>query len=266
MNKDISSALKGFDLDSIWAELSVHYDEQSLLRVKTWVSSLFKSIAGGECQAPTPVSSLQRPRLLFLDGLEESAWFDPSRFELVKQMEAAFDQICSEVSPYMFETKAEGFSSYFSNEPKGKWRVNQFYHDGQRIQETFDKYPVLGKLLDNPELPSNIGECQISAIEPGGRIKPHYGPVNGILVGHLALQIPEGNCKIRVGDTECFWAQGQCLVFDDTFEHEVWNLTDETRYVVLFNLWHPDLTLVERQVISNLYPKTRELLKVVDGS
>jgi hypothetical protein len=31
------------------------------------------------------------------------------------------------------------------------------------------------------------------------------------------------------------------IVFDDSFEHRVWNLSNETRIVLLVNFWHVDL-------------------------
>lgn len=34
---------------------------------------------------------------------------------------------------------------------------------------------------------------------------------------------------------------GKCLVFDDCYEHEVWNKTKRERVLLLFDLWHPDL-------------------------
>jgi len=104
----------------------------------------------------------------------------------------------------------------------------------------------------------------VSSLAPGRHILPHHGPINGILVGHLAVRIPAGDCKIRVGSTSRGWEHGKCFVFDDTFEHEAWNRTNEVRYVVLFNLWHPDLTEVERDVIKFLYPRCRELLNAMD--
>lgn len=32
-------------------------------------------------------------------------------------------------------------------------------------------------------------------------------------------------------------------MFDDCYEHEVWNKTDGERILLLFDLWHPELTL-----------------------
>src|SRR5205823_227290 len=50
-------------------------------------------------------------------------------------------------------------------------------------------------------------------------------------------------------------------VFDDTFEHEVWNQSDKTRYVLLFDVWHPDLTDIEVELLEQL----REHAGIHDG-
>ena len=42
------------------------------------------------------------------------------------------------------------------------------------------------------------------------------------------------------------------MVFDDSFEHEAWHRGDETRIVLVFDVWHPDLTDKEVQFLSFL--------------
>ena len=44
----------------------------------------------------------------------------------------------------------------------------------------------------------------------------------------------------------CSWQPGHVLLFDDSFEHEVRNDTDETRVVLLIRIWHPQLAYMER--------------------
>ena len=44
---------------------------------------------------------------------------------------------------------------------------------------------------------------------------------------------------MRVGDRKVVWREGNCVVFDDSFEHEVQNDTDETRAVLLFDFDRP---------------------------
>jgi len=41
-------------------------------------------------------------------------------------------------------------------------------------------------------------------------------------------------------------------VFDDTIEHEAWNDSDKLRVVLIFDIWHPRLTLAERAMITAL--------------
>jgi aspartyl/asparaginyl beta-hydroxylase (cupin superfamily) len=42
------------------------------------------------------------------------------------------------------------------------------------------------------------------------------------------------------------WQPGHVLLFDDSFEHEVRNDTDETRVVLLIRIWHSQLACMER--------------------
>ena len=59
------------------------------------------------------------------------------------------------------------------------------------------------------------------------------------LTAHLALDIPEGDVGIRVANETRRWEEGKVLVFDDSFEHEVWNNSDKERAILLINFWNP---------------------------
>ena len=58
---------------------------------------------------------------------------------------------------------------------------------------------------------------------------------------HLALKVPEPReqCRIRVGDEIVTWEEGRSLIFDDTYEHEVWNDTDDERVVLFLDVVRP---------------------------
>jgi hypothetical protein len=62
-----------------------------------------------------------------------------------------------------------------------------------------------------------------------------------VLRYHLGLIVPEDaeSCRIRVGDDFRHWEEGKSLIFDDTFNHEVWNDTDETRVVLFVDVLRP---------------------------
>lgn len=80
-----------------------------------------------------------------------------------------------------------------------------------------------------------------SILAPGKHIPPHRGAYNGVLRLHLALQVPEPaeRCSIRVGDRICHWREGEALIFDDSFNHEVWNDTGGQRAVLFVDFARP---------------------------
>ena len=69
---------------------------------------------------------------------------------------------------------------------------------------------------------------------------------------HLGLQIPAGECGLRVGKETRRWQEGRSIVFDDFYEHEVWNRTAEDRIVLIVDLWHPDLTPREIAIVGGM--------------
>ncbi len=59
-------------------------------------------------------------------------------------------------------------------------------------------------------------------------------------------------CRFRVGAETRFWQRGEAFVFDDTIEHEALNPSDQLRIVFIFDVWHPDLSAVERDAVAAL--------------
>jgi ornithine lipid ester-linked acyl 2-hydroxylase len=83
--------------------------------------------------------------------------------------------------------------------------------------------------------------AMFSVFQPGKRLPPHRGPYNGVLRFHLGLLVPAGDDKIgiRVGPEVRHWKEGSGLVFDDAFEHEAWNETDQARVVLFVDFVKP---------------------------
>ena len=65
-------------------------------------------------------------------------------------------------------------------------------------------------------------------------------------------------CGLRVGDETVRWTAGECLVFDDAFEHEAWNHTDVERGLLLFDVWHPEVSADERGAIRDMFEGARK--------
>ena len=89
----------------------------------------------------------------------------------------------------------------------------------------------------------------LPALKPHTKIPPHTGVSNVRLVTHLPLIVPPG-CGFRVGNDTRSWEEGKAWVFDDTIEHEAWNGSDQLRVVLIFDIWHPQLSQAERALIT----------------
>ena len=100
-----------------------------------------------------------------------------------------------------------------------------------------------------PDQPGRTPTAMFSLLKPKTRIPPHCGVSNVRLVTHLPLIVPP-DCGFRVGNDIREWVPGQAWVFDDTIEHEAWNDSDQLRVILMFDIWHPQLTSAERAMIT----------------
>ena len=97
--------------------------------------------------------------------------------------------------------------------------------------------------------------AMFSIFEPGKHLPAHRGPYNGVLRLHLGLIVPEMSERIaiRVDSQICHWAEGKVLIFDDAYEHEAWNHSDQTRVVLFVDFVKPlrfPANLVNRLLMS----------------
>ena len=60
------------------------------------------------------------------------------------------------------------------------------------------------------------------------------------------MQVPDG-CSMRIGETQVKWQEGEIMIFDDSFEHEVWNLSNKERLIFIVDIFHPDLSEYQRK-------------------
>lgn len=96
--------------------------------------------------------------------------------------------------------------------------------------------PNLSKLINS--LP-NIKLAMFSVMKPGTVVLPHRGPFRGCVRCHLGIDIPNNNCYIKISDIKYYWKKGKCLVFDDTYEHEVINDSNHDRIVLFLDIQRP---------------------------
>jgi aspartate beta-hydroxylase len=187
----------------------------------------------------------QRP-LHFLPALAARPVHDPSAFYLVRYLESHVEEIAREV---LHELGDEGRGLMPVEEPlvaSGAWDLTVFYEGGMRFDATCRRFPRTAAILDDaPEEIRRAGVVMLSWLKPGTLILPHCGFSNARLRVHLPLRAAAG-ARLRVGDQWLTWEDGRCLVFDDSFEHEVRHDGDQPRLVLLLDMFHPALGAAER--------------------
>lgn len=115
---------------------------------------------------------------------------------------------------------------------RGDWDVYGLYAHGQPWMENCVFCPHTAGLLGTL---SGVVHAGFSRLAPGTRIEPHVGYSHAVLRLHLGLFGGEG-CGLRVGGEQRALREGECLLFDDTVEHEAWNEGRHDRMVLLVDL------------------------------
>lgn len=197
---------------------------------------------------PSPYTSPLQYPAYYVPGVPARTFYDPSAFDWVRPLEEAYPVIKQELLAVL-EQDAAGFKAYLAedNNRLAGWNTFNFFFYGKKFEENCARCPKTTAILES--LPRfETDHIMFSALNPHAHIPPHTGPMNGIIRGHLALIAPEG-CYIRVGTDQRTWQEGKVLVFDDSFEHEVWNHSNRVRIVLFMNFWHPCLSQEEIAVL-----------------
>lgn len=132
----------------------------------------------------------------------------------------------------------------------GDWKQLDLFYRGKK-QPSCNRAPVTcGLIAAFPAAATcTRGQAKFSVMFPGTHVWPHCGPTNCRLRSHLGLVVPPGTF-LRVADDTRSWAEGKVIVFDDSFEHEVWHNGTSPRLVLIVDVWHPEITMKERQNLS----------------
>jgi ornithine lipid ester-linked acyl 2-hydroxylase len=101
------------------------------------------------------------------------------------------------------------------------------YHRARRL------LPKTTALLDSvPGLVSAF----INLLEPHSAVPAHHGDSDAIIRFHLGLDVPRGDCVVRVGTETRSCATGELVAFCDAHDHAAWNATDHRRIVLVFDI------------------------------
>jgi aspartyl/asparaginyl beta-hydroxylase (cupin superfamily) len=207
----------------------------------------------------------QRPTRYYLPELPTIAFFERSAFPWIPALEAQTAAIRDELravmqgpqafSPYVAIDRSRPVLNDASMVGNPDWSAYDLWKDGVLVAEHAARCPrtvVAMEQVPLTRIPGRSPNVLFSLLRPGAHIPAHHGFLNTRLIVHLPLIVPPG-CRFRVGNQTREWVEGQAWVFDDTIEHEAWNDSGETRVVLLFEVWRPELDEAERAHVSALF-------------
>lgn len=169
--------------------------------------------------------------------------YDNALFPWAAEFEAHWLEIRAELEEILKERAEmpsfhEVLSQVSSITQDDQWKTFFLVGPGMDCTESRKKCPRTAELLD---LIPDLKTAMFSILSPHKLIPPHRGPYNGVLRYHLGLLMPEPRekCRIRIATRTYLWEEGQSLIFDDTYNHEVWNETDGYRVVLFLDFARP---------------------------
>ncbi len=203
--------------------------------------------------------SKQQPKLFYVPGLSTSLsmecmpWvrhLEDVAGDIKKEFLAAMPRVAELGRPYLAAgvSPQAGFGSLVGSL---NWTALDLFRDGECQENISLLFPkTLSALSEVPlyGLSEQPYEVFFSVLKPGQHINPHYGLSNHSLTVHLPLMVPE-NCWLTVNSEKHVWKEGEVFIFDDTFLHEAVNNSADERVVLIFSVWHPDLSPGEQEAI-----------------
>lgn len=209
-------------------------------------------ILGGR-KSPHYLHPDQEATRLFFPGIAARPWHDVDTFPWAREVEARWKDVLAEfqqlqnqkVAFYPYQDQYTGDLGWHG------WNTWHLYRKGVPTDAAKNQCP---KTLECLALSAKgLREGLFSILKPGTHLQPHTGGANLVLTAHLPLIVPDG-CALRVADDTRAWREGKLFIFDDSFIHEAWNRGESQRVVLLWDVWHPDLTSLEIEVLTYLFP------------
>jgi len=203
-----------------------------------------------------------QPTFMLFPYLRHVEFFERADFPWLADIEAATPAIRDEllgllaedhdgVEPYVQYGQGTPLAQWSELNHSKRWGAYFLWKEGTALPDHIARAPITAAAVSaapQVDVPGFSPTAFFSILEPRTRIPPHTGVTNTRAIVHLPLVVPPG-CGFRVGGDSRQWGVGEAWVFDDTIEHEAWNDSDTLRAILIFDIWNPQLTLAERDLV-----------------
>ncbi|KAG7374382.1 aspartyl/asparaginyl beta-hydroxylase-domain containing protein [Nitzschia inconspicua] len=199
----------------------------------------------------------------YMPGLGPTQPFwDPTQLPICQELSDNFETIRSEYLA-LLQDKQYRFQSVTSMNYDSGWKTLVLFYNGHRIPGfPYHLCPKTTQLMEKLPLAGRIAGFNRQA--PSSGIPLHSDGNNMWLTLQMGIQVPEGErAWIRVGPETRRWKEGECILYDTTYEHETLNEHEEQERVVLHIDFFNNLrmTPVEIEAMRYIYSLREEFMK-----
>eukprot|EP00049_Salpingoeca_infusionum_P025053 m.17876 g.17876 ORF g.17876 m.17876 type:complete len:334 (+) comp7605_c0_seq2:201-1202(+) len=202
----------------------------------------------------------QRPYFSFrvTQGVSTYSFQDPfftdiSDVPWISDVESQWMTIRSELDQFVANPPFP-FAPYFRPDlvnRSGVWTTLGLKAWGIQSQKLLDQFPETMKVLD--QIPGVIG-ISFNHLAADGEVKLHQGNSNGITRFHMGLKVPQdvSDCYFKVGTEKRKWEEGKLFGFCDAHWHTARNGSDQSRYILLFDVVKPELLHMQNYICARV--------------
>lgn len=199
----------------------------------------------------------------YVPGLKAKQFYDIEEYEWCGKLAGKYKQLKREftkVTSDMAKLEQDGnnvWASALTDDASSYgtgWRTLVLMDRGIWDPTNANLFSKTAKAVRDSGAP--VTEVFFASMQPHSDIQPHSDFTNFVVTSHLGLDIPEsGNnkCRLTIGDETRQWIDGELMMFDTSIQHAAINESDQTRYILMLRVWHPDLTVVERSALQFIY-------------
>jgi len=210
----------------------------------------------------------------YMPGLGPTTpFYDTTQFELCRRLSENYDIIRKEYEALVNDIIQNGndrFQSVTSMNYDSGWRTLVLFYNGHRIPGfPYHLCPTTTQIMESVPLAGRI--AGFNRQQPQSGIPKHTDGNNMWLTCQMGITVPSEEdhdgenprTYIQVGPEVRPWTEGQCLLYDTTYEHETFNGHHEQERVVLhidfFNI--KAMTKLEIDIMQYIYNLREEFMK-----
>lgn len=180
---------------------------------------------------------------------EEPAFYKPDDLPWADHVCEHWQAIRQELEQFLHANQGK---PYFSHDLQGTpdgWTTVPLMTWGLRYESTCKHFPAT---LSAVKAIEGLVSVSFNTLQPGARIKPHFGDTDGCYRIHLGLQVPASLpiAGIDVNGEQRSWGEGSLLAFCDAHIHSAWNHADSPRHILLLDVIRPEHSRISKKICS----------------